>query len=663
MGEDLLTTLSMENHHPSTLLSMDPSGGLLLSSSHEDSDRELLIQRPQVVLSGAPDINLPLSAERSPSQQSWNSDPCDMLDVGLGPQLYDAEATLHIPKVTAARKCTKRGDSIWGAWFFFSFYFKPILSEKSKGKVIWDENGVNGFDKSDVRHDVFLVQHDMENMYMWVFKERPENALGKMQLRSYMNGHSRLGEPQFPFSVVLSGAPDINLPLSAERSPSQQSWNSDPCDMLDVGLGPQLYDAEATLHIPKVTAARKCTKRGDSIWGRGSSLASISSPFSREIQGRSSGMKMGLTALTSLMFATTCFLVQHDMENMYMWVFKERPENALGKMQLRSYMNGHSRLGEPQFPFSVDRGFVRSHRMQRKQYRGLSNPQCVHGIEVVRSPNLMVVCELDRKKWVELTGRDLNFSIPLEASDFELWRNLTNTEFELERPPPLKNISHPHPKKSLNVSSLNLSSQSNHSNGEGMDLCPVCSKRRKDFFPHVMHEDFCLPANPHAERGQDVEMHEVEPSWLNEFTGVMKHAYGPVTAAKTIYEDDEGYLIMVSLPFADQQRVKVSWRNNLTHGILKIICVSTARMPYIKRHDRTFKLTDPSPEHCPPGEFIREITLPTRIPEDANLEAYYDETGALLEIMVPKHRVGPEEHEVRVCMRPPHLGANDLLLT
>ncbi|RWW30809.1 hypothetical protein BHE74_00023638 [Ensete ventricosum] len=501
----------MENHHPSTLLSMDPSGGLLLSSSHEDSDRELLIQRPQVVLSGAPDINLPLSAERSPSQQSWNSDPCDMLDVGLGPQLYDAEATLHIPKVTAARKCTKRGDSIWGAWFFFSFYFKPVISEKSKEKVIWDENGVNGFDKSDVRNDVFLVQHDMENMYMWVFKERPENALGKMQLRSYMNGHSRLGEPQFPFSV--------------------------------------------------------------------------------------------------------------------------------------------------------DRGFVRSHRMQRKQYRGLSNPQCVHGIEVVRSPNLMVVCELDHKKWVELTGRDLNFSIPLEASDFESWRNLANTEFEFERPPPLKNMSHPHPKKSLNVSSLNLSSQSNHSNGDGMDLCPVCSKRRKDFFPHVIHEDFCLPANPIAERGQDVEMHQVEPSWLNEFTGVMKHAYGPVTAAKTIYEDDEGYLIMVSLPFADQQRVKVSWRNNLTHGILKIICVSTARMPYIKRHDRTFKLTDSSPEHCPPGEFIREITLPTRIPEDANLEAYYDETGALLEIMVPKHRVGPEEHEVRVCMRPPHLGANDLLLT
>ncbi|CAL9088233.1 unnamed protein product [Musa textilis] len=225
MGEDLLTTLSIENHHPSTLLSMDPSGGTVSSSSHEDSDRELLIQHQQVVLSVAPDINLPLSVERSPSQQSWNSDTGDVSDVGLGPQMYGADTTRHIPRTTAARKCSKRGHSIWGAWFFFSFYFKPMLSEKSKGKVI--------------QHDVFLVQHDMENMYMWVFKERPENALGKMQLRSYMNGHCRPGEPQFPFSV--------------------------------------------------------------------------------------------------------------------------------------------------------DRGFVRSHKMQRKQYRGLSNPQCVHGIEVVRSPNLKVV--------------------------------------------------------------------------------------------------------------------------------------------------------------------------------------------------------------------------------------------------------------------------------
>jgi HSP20 family molecular chaperone IbpA len=142
----------------------------------------------------------------------------------------------------------------------------------------------------------------------------------------------------------------------------------------------------------------------------------------------------------------------------------------------------------------------------------------------------------------------------------------------------------------------------------------------------------------------------------------MKDVYGPVTAAKTIYEDKEGYLIIISLPFVDLQRVKVSWRNTLTHGIIKVSCVSTSRKPFIKRHDRTFKLTDPSSEHCPPGEFVREIPLSTRIPEDANIEAYYDGPGSVLEIMVPKLRVGPEEHEVRVCLRP-HLGGNDLMLT
>lgn len=508
MGESLLTSLTMENHHPSTLLSMDPIGGLAPTASppsHDELDRDMMIQRHQLMLPGPPDINLPLSAERSPPQQNWNPDHCEMHDVGLGTQIYEAVATVILPKF-ASRKCGKRGDGIWGAWFFFNFYFKPVLSEKSKGKILWDGSGFSGFDKFDLRLDVFLVQHDMENMYMWAFKDRPENALGKMQLRSFMNGHSRHGEPQFPFSV--------------------------------------------------------------------------------------------------------------------------------------------------------EKGFVRSHRMQRKQYRGLSNPQCVHGIEVVRLPNLSVVSEADHKKWMELTGRELNFSIPPEASDYSSWRNLPSADFELERPlPSVKTItSHQNPRKLLNGSVLNLSTQPlNHSTADGIELPPACSKRKKNFFPHGIEEDFCLPNNFYSDRVQEIEMHSLEPAWMSEVSGVVRHAYGPVTGAKTIYEDDEGYLIMVSMPLSDQQRVKVSWRNTLTHGIVKIFCVSTARMPYIKRHDRTFKLTDPSPEHCPPGEFTREIPLPTRIPEDAKLEAYYDETGAVLEIMVPKHRVGPEEHEVRVCMRPPHL--------
>ncbi|KAF5471671.1 hypothetical protein F2P56_008444 [Juglans regia] len=504
MGDSLLTALSMENHHPSTLLSMDSS-----ASSHDDLDLEM---NRQIILHRPPDINLPLSAERSPPPppQPWNLDPCDILDVGLGPQVYETESFLTIP--AAGRKCAKRVDTIWGAWFFFSFYFKPAMNEKSKAKIIRDSNGVSGFDKSDLNLDVFMVQHDLENMYMWVFKERPENALGKMQLRSYMNGHSRQGE---------------------------------------------------------------------------------------------------------------------------------RP-----------------------FPFSVDKGFVRSHRMQRKQYRGLSNPQCVHGIEVVPSPNLMGLDEEERKRWMELTGRDMNLTIPLEASAFSSWRSLPNTDFELERPaPPIKSALNSHSKKLLNGSGLNLSTQpSNHTNGDGMDLSPVSNKRRKDFFPHGNDDDGFLAVNPPSDRITDIEIHPNEPNWLNDFSGVMKNVYGPVTAAKTIYEDKEGYLIIISLPLVDLQRVKVSWRNTITHGIIKVSCISVSCMPFTKRHDRTFKLTDPSSEHCPPGEFVREIPLSTRIPEDANIEAYYDGPGSVLEILVPKLRVGPEEHEVRVCLRP-HLGGNDLMLT
>ncbi|CAM0878729.1 unnamed protein product [Alopecurus aequalis] len=539
-GEPLLTTLSMENGgHPSTLLSMDPAGPQPPADSSSGngangSDRELFIvprHEPAARQVPPPDINLPLSADPNPPEAaSWNLlDPFDILDVSLGTQTYESEAAaLTLPKPSGngngvggvgARRCAKRGDSIWGAWFFFTHYFRPVLVEKSKGKVTHDASGsISGFDRSDLRLDVFMVQHDMENLYMWVFKERPDSALGKMQLRSFMNGHSKHGEPSFPFSV--------------------------------------------------------------------------------------------------------------------------------------------------------EKGFSRSHRMQRKHYRGLSNPQCLHGIEIVSSPNLTAVPEADIKRWAELTGRDLNFSIPSEASDFESWRNLPSTDFELDRPQPQaasKSVgahnSHHH-KKALNGSGLNLSTPP--SSDDGMDLSPKCAKRRKDFFGHGIEEDCTMAANNScSDREQEVEVQTCgEPSWMHEFTGVAKHASGPVTAAKTIYEDDEGYLIMVSMLFSDQRSLKVSWRNTMTHGIVKIACVSTARAPFVRRHDRTFRLTDPWPEHCPPGEFVREIPLPTRIPEDARLEAYYDETGTGLEIMVPKHRVGPEEHEVQVCMRPPHLGDNsDLVLS
>ncbi|KAJ0577885.1 hypothetical protein HanIR_Chr05g0241081 [Helianthus annuus] len=127
----LLTTLSMDNNHLSTMLSMDSS-----LSVHDEMEREL---NRAVDLSLPPDINLPLSAEPSPPLSSWN-DTCDMLDVGLGPQHYEVETNINVTKI--GKKCAKRLDSVWGAWFFFTFYFKPALNEKSKIKLLIGKVGM-----------------------------------------------------------------------------------------------------------------------------------------------------------------------------------------------------------------------------------------------------------------------------------------------------------------------------------------------------------------------------------------------------------------------------------------------------------------------------------------------------------------------------------------
>ncbi|CAN8257354.1 unnamed protein product [Cochlearia groenlandica] len=524
MKGSILTVLSMENHHhhhqhPSTLLSMDSS----VSSSHEDLlDLDMNNVNRQITLYNPPDINLPLSVGTrwSLDSSSCHNNNNSILDVvGLTSHLYhETDTFLNVVPSKLTRKCLKRGDSMWGAWFFFSFYFRPALNDKSKSKVTREASAFTGFDKTDLKLDVFLVQHDMENMYMWAFKDKPENALGKMQLRSYMNGHSRQGE----------------------------------------------------------------------------------SPF----------------------------------------------------------------------PFSAEKGFVRSHRMQRKHYRGLSNPQCLHGIEFVASPSLLCVSEEDKKRWMELTGRDLKLTIPSDASDFGSWRNLPNTDFELERLS--SHVVKPAPsngKKILNGSGLHLTSNASFSsNGDSSDQSPGAggggnnnnnSKKRKEFLsPGSSEEECCLNVETHH-RAKD------PPGWINDFSGVMKNVQGPATAAKTIYEDEEAYLVIITLPFVDLNSVKVSWKNSITNGIVKVTGSSTSRAPLVKRRERTFKLVDQSVEHCPPGEFIREIQLPNRIPEEAKIEAYFDGTGPVLEILVPKLRGGvEEEHEVRVCLRPHQLGgAGELMLT
>lgn len=457
--------------------------------------------------------------------------------------------------------------------------------------------------------------------------------------------------------AAMGRPPDINLPLSVDNG-TPTSWPSSAKspDILDVNLCTQIQD----LRTLTPSKGKRLVRRGDSIWGAWFFFQHYFRPVRTD--------KMGLRL--------DQFMVQHDMENMYMWVFRDRPENALGKMQLRSYMNGHARFGEPQFPFSAEKGFTRSHRMQRKQYRGLSNPQCIHGIEVVRNPNLTVLHEEAKKRWVELTGRDLNFILPAEAGDFSTWRTLPCTDLEIERSE-VCSLS-----KCSNGSSVKK--QQSPKSGEGefggstLDLsCKLIGqlggssfssssfqkrKRKAEASCGNNEEECCAPNGSHSGEILGEEIHQGDqPLWLSDTSGVLLDASGPVTGAKSIYEDEKGYLILVSLPFTDMTRVRVSWLNTATHGIVKIHGISTARVPVVTRGDRTFKLTDMNPEHCPQGEFVREIPLATRIPENAELKAFYVEASAGLEIMVPKHLHFSEEREVRVFL-PPQLGKSEVLL-
>lgn len=474
--------------------------------------------------------------------------------------------------------------------------------------------------------------------------------------------------------ILLGGPPDINLPLSVEICPSG-SWGLKPSDLLSAGLP----SAAQVQELGNLTASkgRRWVRRGDTIWGAWFFFNHYFRPaLNDERQSKLSREGVLIGPLDKSDLRLDLFLVQHDMENMYMWAFKERPENALGKMQLRSYMNGHARFGEPQFPFSADKGFARSHRMQRKHYRGLSNPQCVHGVEVVRSPNLFSVSKEDIKRWMDLTGRELNFVIPPDAEAFSEWRSLPSTNFDLER------TSSPSPSKPPNgflkkhvfgrsgrLNDGNMNSPASQlpspASSGSRSLSPGGKKKKlRSLLPSALlpcgnEADSCVPVVSYG--GTENCQPGGDPWWLSSFSGVMSRACGPVTGAKSIYEDEKGYLVIVSLPFTDLQRLRVSWRNTATHGVLKIHCTSIGRKPTVVRGERTFNLTDPNPEHCPPGDFVREIGLATRIPGNADLKAFYAEACAGLEIMVPKHNVFSEEREVRVFL-PPQMGQTETLL-
>lgn len=470
--------------------------------------------------------------------------------------------------------------------------------------------------------------------------------------------------------IVLSRPPDINLPLAVEAISNSEQWGGGSKIADSALVDGSLHESPGGLTSSK---GRRWIRRGDTIWGAWFFFNHYFRPvLADKCQNKMNRNGTMVGPLERSDLRLDLFLVQHDMENMYMWAFKERPENALGKMQLRSYMNGHARFGEPQFPFSADKGFSRSHRMQRKHYRGLSNPQCVHGVEVVRAPCLEDVGEEDRKRWMELTGRDLNFTIPPDAEAFTEWRNMNITDSgELDKsthPSPCKpatgtsmkkNLATIRSSKLISESSITLNLTKSLANHNSDDYPGSSKKKRKGTSSNGPDAD-CGPSLSFL--GEDTEQNSAPLWWRSNFVGAMSQASGPVTAAKTVYEDEKGYLVMVSLPFVDMQRLRVSWRNTATNGIVKIHCVSTARAPVLTRGERTFRLTDPNPEHCPPGDFVREIVLATRIPDNADLKAYYVEACAGLEIIVPKHNVFSEEREVRVFL-PRQMNSSELLLS
>ncbi|KAH0433777.1 hypothetical protein IEQ34_026960 [Dendrobium chrysotoxum] len=99
---------------------------------------------------------------------------------------------------------------------------------------------------------------------------------------------------------------------------------------------------------------------------------------------------------------------------------------------------------------------------------------------------------------MELIAREINFSIPTEAVIIHHGGinpvQSSSLRVELERSPPSLKLasSHQHQRKLLDDSGLNLSTQpSNHSTATGIDLPSAFNKRKRDFFPHGMDEDFC----------------------------------------------------------------------------------------------------------------------------------------------------------------------------
>ncbi|CAI5947664.1 unnamed protein product [Closterium sp. NIES-64] len=141
--------------------------------------------------------------------------------------------------------------------------------------------------------------------------------------------------------------------------------------------------------------------------------------------------------------------------------------------------------------------------------------------------------------------------------------------------------------------------------------------------------------------------------WRGGASGTLAQAVGPPTCACTLYEDASAYLLLVSLPHCDLSRLRVTWRNAGAAGIVKISCAAIFPPPSISRSGLTFRQVSRSQwpgEHCPAGPFEREVQLPQRIPENADVAASVSADGSGIELLVPKLMAVTEEREVQVLL-------------
>ncbi|CAI5490420.1 unnamed protein product [Closterium sp. Naga37s-1] len=141
--------------------------------------------------------------------------------------------------------------------------------------------------------------------------------------------------------------------------------------------------------------------------------------------------------------------------------------------------------------------------------------------------------------------------------------------------------------------------------------------------------------------------------WRGGASGTLAQAVGPPTCVCTLYEDASAYLLLVSLPHCNLSCLRVTWRNAGAAGIVKISCAAIFPPPSVSRSGHTFRQVSPSQwpgEHCPVGPFEREVQLPQRIPENADVAASVSADGSGIELLVPKLMAVTEEREVRVLL-------------